>query len=542
MNSEVITMNKNIETNTPVPAVSPFATPQAPSPYQDPRAYRSVTKRYFSPAETALALWAFLLGYLFIRWSFADAYLGRTVLCFAALGFAWVCIVTKKRTVPPSAFASFVICALIGVSFLFCKNGLIQFFDVIGVMISFIYFLYKSFDTSVERSPGKLFFFDIIKAACVAPFSGFGRFFPALFSKRENKKHSALLWVLVGLAASVIPTSIVISLLSYDGRFSDLLSKLGNIDVASRIASLIFGIPVAMYLFGLFISSADGANSEYKREKCLKASSKMKVIPTAATCAMTTPMITVYAAFFFSQWTYYVSAFSGSLPFGYGYSEYARKGFFELCAVMAVNAIILLLCGAFEKRSSKKAVKAVSVTFKGLLILSTLVLAATAVSKMLLYIGTYGLTVSRVLSTCFMAFLTVVFILLAVGLFKKNFNAMPAVIIAAAVMLIGISFFNVPAVVSRYNTKAVQAGASIALDRPYFESLGADAIPDAIELKDDENVPEGIRHTAEQFIDGYIEDCIQDSSRQDPLREAFSLNIPDLRAKRAIEAAGITKQ
>ncbi len=541
MNSEVIMMNKNSELNTPRPAESPSAIPQTASPYQVPQAYGSMPKRYFSPTETALALWAFLLGYLFIRWSFADAYLGRTVLCFAALGFAWVCIVTKKRTVPPASFASFVICALIGASFPFCKNGLIQFFDVIGVMISFIYFLYKSFDTSVESFPGKLFFFDIIKAACIAPFSGFGRFFPALFSKRENQKQSSLLWVLTGLAASVIPTSIVIFLLSYDGRFSELLSKLGNIDVASRVASLIFGIPVAMYLFGLFISSSDGANSEYKREKCLRASSKMKFIPTAATCAITAPMIAVYAAFFFSQWTYYVSAFSGSLPFDYSYSEYARKGFFELCAVVTVNAIILLLCGAFEKRSSRKAAKAVSLSFKILLILSTLVLVATASSKMLLYIGTYGLTVSRVIATCFMAFLAIALILFALGLFKKNFNAMPAVITVAAVMLIGMSFSNVPAVVSKYNTKAVQAGASVALDRPYFESLGADAIPDAIELKDDENVPEWIRHTAKQFIDGYIEDCSRDSTQQDPLREPFSLNVPDLRANRAIKAASTAK-
>lgn len=537
MNSEVIMMNKNSEPNTQTPAGSPDAVSNTASPYRNPQAYKREPKRYFSPTETALALWAFLLGYLFIRWSFADAYLGKTVLCFAALGFAWVCIVTKKKTVPPSAFASFVICALIGASFLFCKNGLIQFFDVIGVMISFIYFLYKSFDTSVESSPGKLFFFDIVKAACIAPFSGFGRFFPALFSKRENKNHSALLWVLTGFAASVIPTSIVISLLSYDGRFSELLSKLGNIDVVSRIASLIFGIPVAMYLFGLFISSSDGANSEYKREKCLKASSKMKFIPTAATCAMTAPMIAVYAAFFFSQWSYYVSAFSGSLPFDYSYSEYARNGFFELCAVVTVNAIVLLLCGAFEKRSSQKAVKAVSLSFKILLILSTLVLVATAVSKMLLYIGTYGLTVSRVLSTCFMAFLAVVFILFAVGLFKKNFNAMPAVITVAAVMLIGLSFSNVPAVVSKCNAKAVQAGVSVALDRPYFESLGADAIPDAIALRDDENVPEWIRINAKYFVDGYIEDITEDVPQKDPLGEAFSFNIPDLRAKKAIEAA-----
>lgn len=534
-------MNNNSEINTPKTSASPFAVPSATSPYQNPQICKSVPKRYFSPIETALALWAFLLGYLFIRWNFTDAYLGRTVLCFATLGFAWVCIVTKKMKVPPAAYASFVICALIGASFPFCKNGLIQFFDVIGVMISFIYFLYKSFDASVERSPGKLFFFDIVKAVCVAPFSGFGRFFPALFKKRKNNKHSALLWILIGLAASVIPTSVVISLLSYDGRFIELLSKLGNIDVVSRIASLIFGIPAAMYLFGLFISSSDGANSEFNREKCMKAFHKMKFIPTAATCAMTAPMIAVYAAFFFSQWSYYVSAFSGTLPFDYSYSEYARNGFFELCAVVTVNAIILLLCGTFEKRNSQKAIKAVSLSFKILLILSTLILVATAVSKMLLYIGTYGLTVSRVISTYFMTFLAVVFILFAIGLFKENFNAMPAVIIAAAVMLIVLSFSNVPAIVSKYNAKAVQTGADVVLDRPYFESLGADGIPDAIALRDDERVPEWIRNNAELFIDGYIEDCFRYGIRKDPLREAFSFNIPDLRAKTAIESADIAK-
>ncbi len=84
-----------------------------------------------------------------------------------------------------------------------------------------------------------------------------------------------------------------------------------------------------------------------------------------------------------SQLAYFFSAFSGMLPEGQGFTSaaYARRGFFELTAIAAVNILLLLLVLLLAKRGPtgriSPGVKALSL-FIGVF---TLLLGATAFSQ-----------------------------------------------------------------------------------------------------------------------------------------------------------------
>ncbi|HCF70927.1 MAG TPA: DUF4173 domain-containing protein, partial [Syntrophomonas sp.] len=65
--------------------------------------------------------------------------------------------------------------------------------------------------------------------------------------------------------------------------------------------------------------------------------------------------------------------------------EYARSGFFELCRIAAINLIVLLAANLLGQKQSRKD-KALKI-FNSLLAIITLVLIATALSKMAMYIG-----------------------------------------------------------------------------------------------------------------------------------------------------------
>ena len=80
-----------------------------------------------------------------------------------------------------------------------------------------------------------------------------------LMFTRKNKSFKAILKVLIGLIAAVIPTAVVISLLSYDGRFSELLrnafSFIIDFDFREQLAYISFGTVIAMFIFGVLFGS-----------------------------------------------------------------------------------------------------------------------------------------------------------------------------------------------------------------------------------------------------------------------------------------------
>ena len=105
----------------------------------------------------------------------------------------------------------------------------------------------------------------------------------------------------------------------------------------------------------------------------------------------------LYLAFFILQGSYLFGAFSGKLPEGFIVAEYARQGFFELCKIMTVNAVLIWLSTHFSNCSGVRERRLR--VFCLILLLESILFAVIAFSKLALYISIYGFTPLRLQSS-----------------------------------------------------------------------------------------------------------------------------------------------
>ncbi len=122
------------------------------------------------------------------------------------------------------------------------------------------------------------------------------------------------------------------------------------------------------------------------------------------------------------------------------------------------------------------------------LCLFSLVLIATAMSKMNLYILSFGMTYLRILTSVFMVFLCVVFCTMCLWIFFRKLPYMRVVVITAVILVLGVSFADPARVVADYNVKAYQTGKLDFIDMDELGYLGSHAVvPYAWELTKEPN-------------------------------------------------------
>ena len=153
---------------------------------------------------------------------------------------------------------------------------------------------------------------------------------------------------------------------------------------------------------------------------------------------------------------------------------------------MAFNlGLIVLALGVCRKEGGR-----VPGMVKGLaffLCLFSLALVATALSKMVLYMNSFGLTRLRVLTSVFMVFLGIVVVAVGLRLFVKKLPVIQLTVALGAVLLIGLSLANVDGIVARYNVDAWKSGRLDSLDIQTICELDDGAIPVLAELAADAN-------------------------------------------------------
>ena len=281
---------------------------------------------------------------------------------------------------------------------------------------------------------------------------------------------------------ALIPTVIVVALLSYDDQFTKLLREtVKKIRLWELIRDLILGFGVAIPLFGALYSSKIKHACAKKEEEELPTS-RLGVLPRPLLCAAVTPILLVYVLFFFSQRSYYLSALTHVLPSDLTYAVYARQGFFELCWVCGINAALLLFFNLFiaRKEGGKNLLKRV---YSAIISVFTLILIVTALSKMILYIDFYGLTQKRVYASWFMCLLAFVFLAVLLRQILPRFPLIPAATIGVLVFWAIIAFPNTDAAIARYNVDAFLQNDLQEMDVDALERLGVSSVPALIELE-----------------------------------------------------------
>ena len=290
----------------------------------------------------------------------------------------------------------------------------------------------------------------------------------------RSKRNRAML---LGLVCAVPALLVLVPLLvSSDAAFEGMVEQLDWDLVGRGILALLCGGFTALLIFTLLFSSDQGP-------KPLSAGPGKGLEP-AAVAAFLGAISAAYVLYLAAQFAYFTDAFRGLLPKDFTVAEYARRGFFEMCGIVAINlALILLALGLCRKEGGRvpAPVKALAL----FLCVFSLLLVATALSKMVLYMGSFGLTRLRVLTSVFMVFLGLVVCATGLRLFVKRLPVARLAVGLGAALLIGLSLGNVDGLVARYNVSAWKTGKLDSLDMKTVCELGDGAVPVLAELAAD---------------------------------------------------------
>jgi hypothetical protein len=121
------------------------------------------------------------------------------------------------------------------------------------------------------------------------------------------------------------------------------------------LIQMILGIPVAFYLYGLVYGNRYARHTKHiTLESVENKAVAFRFAPRITIYSALTALNVVYIIFFLAQAAYLFAAFGNSLPEALTYAEYARRGFFELCAVAAINLGVIGIAHLITSRKIGK--------------------------------------------------------------------------------------------------------------------------------------------------------------------------------------------
>ncbi len=445
-------------------------------------------KREFTTKEAVLSVICFALSFVFTH--FVTGYAGGLWggffwLLTGVLGAVYVR--TKGFHVTKAQRTVFCVAEAFCFVPLFCTNSLI---NTLAATFTFFLLAYLGITLSGAELFGDHFVSDLLEGLCVRSFLRFGEG-PAAMKKlfKNPKSCKTLFYVFLGLLCSVPLSCVVLFLLvCSDTMFENWLDKVFDMIPTFEfryVWELILAIPVWMYLFGGFAAIRN------RWEKPLINMKGGRVLPAIIGYTTVTPICVFYVMYIAVQFNYFTAAFGGNLPGDYSYASYARKGFFELCAVAVLNLCVIACMNLFLKRKEDGTSSVAMKVYCTLLSGFTILLIVSALSKMVLYIKEMGMTPLRIYTSWFMLVLAVFFVLIIVAQFTK-LRFCKAAFVSFTFLFAVLCFSNVDGMIAKYNVNAYETGKLEHVDFSVLERLGDAALVhvDSLTESDDSEVAE----------------------------------------------------
>ena len=358
---------------------------------------------------------------------------------------------------------------LLAISFTAFYNYSLSIFMQIAMSFMLIYLPVTVFNKLIKSETSALILYDYINALVLIPIHNATSFWLCIFSKRGKSSSSTktkyFLHIFLGLLIGTPFIMIVVFLLSSaDATFKNIFDNLFNFDISipKNIGTLIWSLPMATYLYALIYGSSIEDNSKsFNIDKFNKTMDNAASIPRLSLYTVNAVICCFYILFIGIQATYFIDILGGSLPADFTYSDYARRGFFELLTVALINIVFITVAKILSVKNENNKYLRIHIILNSIL---TLVLISVAFAKMYLYISTYGLTTLRIIPSVFMIFLCFVFAFIIMGEFKKNFPVTKLSFYAGNILFVLLCLANIDAVVARYNLNAYMNG-----NLPYYD-------------------------------------------------------------------------
>ncbi|HBT95514.1 MAG TPA: hypothetical protein DEB24_05230 [Coriobacteriia bacterium] len=347
--------------------------------------------------------------------------------------------------------------------------------------------------TEISQRPNLTILGDLLNQCFIVPFANFGRFFTksfsgTLFGSKKTVRYVffATLGVLVSLPALFIVTGLLVaSDDGFSGLMESALALFADVgfEPVNYLFELALAVPLAAFIFGSVYGNRHKLHTDKLGERSLlEGFNRAHAIPKAIIYTPLLLFVALYIIYFVAVGGYLFSGLQGKLPVVYTYAEYARKGFFELCAIAAINLVGIGGIWLFARRDDREYPPMLRV-LTGILALLTCLLIVTALSKMFIYINAYGLTTLRIYTSWFMLLVLVVFCLIVAWHARPSNAARPALITALAFALT-LGLTNTNAVVADHNVDRYLSGATEQMDIEQLRYLGYPAIPALNKLKE----------------------------------------------------------
>jgi len=404
----------------------------------------------------------------------------NALLC--ATGFvtaaAWL---VRRHRVAVSADAPWLAAAalLVASNFVARDSGTLQAFDTIGLTIVFAVAFLSLQGVGLRGRQA----WHYVRAGFDAAVSAWIGVFPLVgrdVNWSELPRGGRLKQVRAAAlgAALAFPLLIVFGGLfsSADAVFHDVVTDLFAIDFGSVLGHLaLFGIFTALaagYLRGALLGAVP-SRSPTEGDSRLS----LGMIPVATALAL---VDLVFLMFVVIQLRYLFGGaelIAGAT--GLTYAEYARRGFFEL--VTASGLVLPVLAGADwlvrnESREHQRTVRQLAVV----LLLLLAVVMASALARVRLYVGAFGLSEERLYATAFMVYLIGVFAWFAWTTLRGQRRRFAfGALVQGFAMLGALHLVNPDALIVR--TNLARPGSERPFDGWYAASLSADAVPQLLE-------------------------------------------------------------
>lgn len=429
-----------------------------------------------------------------------------------------------------------IICGLLSLCmsavFVFTSNGSVRFFAVVVGFLLALVFLHGFTDGAPKGNRETVGVF----LSALSTLANTSLALRSLFDNISGKK--TLGKALVGLLCAVPVLLVVVPLLlSSDAAFSGMMGELFS-DAFATLVKAAFGVVLSFFVIAYGITKKSRRSED-------KKSASIRGIESVYVVSFLVAISACYLLYLFSQLAYFFSAFRGFLPDGgVTYSEYARRGFFEMCTISVINLGLVFLSLLLSRKNENGKVN-VGVKILGTFIsLFTLIIIATAISKMVLYIGAYGMTVLRLTTSAFMVLLAVVVISVILKIYIKGINVVKTSLITAGCILIALGTFNVNAVCAKYNYDAYQNGTLPSIDVSAMYSLGDEGIPYLCLLTEDDDplvIEQAESYLARAYFYRYFDDMeseteytAEDLKKRQTYDSFACMTLPRIRAYEAL--------
>ncbi len=295
----------------------------------------------------------------------------------------------------------------------------------------------------------------------------------AVAARRERSRQ--IVAVSTGLLLA-LPLLVVFGglLASADAVFQSLIENLFNWDI-NQIVSHAFTIGVWSWLVAGFLRQTFLAKT-----LASPASTSYFSLGAVEIGTVVGALNLLFLAFVLVQFRYF---FGGAeairTTINLTYSEYARRGFFELVEVAALALPTLLLAHHLLKKDHPSGVSSFNV-LAAITIGLLFIIMFSAVLRMKLYTDEFGLTELRLYTTAFMGWLALVFVWFGATVLRgQRERFIFGGLIAGFAVLIGLNALNPDALIVR--TNAARVTAPNPLDAEYMTVLSADSVPALIE-------------------------------------------------------------